>query len=792
MLLHTMGAIILAMVFFVSTQALAHADVLFEHRISDTPHPGVEYERVIRMTGNGILDIHVLTVPLNDSYLYIGPVTSQREHGLRETTTNLLSDAGAVAGINADFFGMASLYSVHFGPMAMDGQLIGLNAYTNYSRNEFAAFFLDSNNNPFFDYMQADIRFYNNGVRNVDIASFNVIGAGLDFPVIVDRQLMPNTLPLMERFSNLTKIVVQNNSITQITRGMVVVPSNGYVVVLPYNMYGSHRHLFNVGESAHLHVGNNLGIDFSRIQMAIGGGGTILAAGQTVYGSGVAPNARHPRSAVGTTRDGNYMILMVADGRNHSIGATNSDMAALLREFGAWDAMHFDGGGSSTMAVRQPDGRYSVVNTPSDGAQRRVINALGVFDSRTFEPTEIYVHVPALAQLNANPASIALFGAGQQVNLRFSGVATDGNTVPYIPVSRITEFVVEPPELGTIYNGVFTAGYGSGYILAYVEDIFTSISVTIGGSPRAADILGVERSFVGYPATYVTGGVSFESTNIRLDYDFIESNVTQAAHLAFYPGIALPAGTIALNLEMRGNGSGHWLRARVRDGAGRHHNIDFANSVDFDGWQSLTATMPAGAQGPFVLDRIYAVALRSAEASQHSLLFGRLETIVAPPAPVNVPQGQVFRDWLWADRSFTGIPAGNNFSFALPYLGYDVEYYATYQGPFAVTTMTLYGRRLGPEQWGQFLADIRSTNPSHVVILMDDDPLRGFRHSVEFDLFHEALGRLRDEGRNVFVVSATGVATAVSVRDGIRYINLARDSEYIHFRTHGSDIWWAD
>ncbi|MCL2570884.1 MAG: phosphodiester glycosidase family protein [Defluviitaleaceae bacterium] len=789
-ILHTIVALVSAVVFFASTQA-AYADVLFEHRESESLVPGVTYERVLRMTERGMLDIHVLLVPLDNPYIYIGPIASERELGLKETTTNLLAGTGAVAGINADFFGLAGNHSVHFGPMAMDGELLGLNTHTNHSRNEFATFFLDTNNNPFFEYIRADIRFYNNGARNFDIASLNVVGNELNFPVIVDRNLMVNTNPLLERFNGLVKYVVENNRITQVSRGMVVVPYNGYVFVLPGHMYESHGHLISLGDSTSLSVGNNLGIDFSRIQAAIGGGGLILNQGQTVTGAGVAPNARHPRSAIGVNRDGNQLILMVVDGRSHSIGATQNEMADLLRSFGAWDAMHFDGGGSSTMVLRKVDGSYTVANTPSDGAQRRIINALGVFDSRPFEPTAIYIHVPQMAELRANPTSVALFGSGQTATLRFSGIAADGNHVSVIPVSAV-EFTVVPSALGTVENGVFTAGSGYGHIVASVNGINTYIPVTIGGEPQPLNILGAGRSFVGYPAAYVSGEVTMEASNIRLDYDFAISAATQAAHVSLYPPVALPAGTIALNLEVRGNNSGHWLRGRVRDGAGRHHNIDFTNNINFNNWDSLTALLPSGVSGPFVLDRIYVVALSSTAAARHTLQFGRMETIVAPPIPTNVPQGPVFRDWMWAQRGFAGVPAGNNVSFALPYSGAEVEYDVRSAGGFAAVTMTLYGGRLGTDQWRNFLSDIRSTNPSNVVILMDDNPQRAFRHAMEFELFHLALEELIGEGRNVFVVSNTGANTAVVIRNGVRYINLAQGRNEVHFRTYGTQIWWTD
>jgi len=786
--LFSLAALAFAVAFLASTRT-AYADLLFEHEHREERN-GIVYERLRQMTSRGMLDIHVLVVPLDDPNIYIGPVVSQQAHGRKDTATNLLSDAQAVAGINADFFGLAGRYSVHFGPMANDGQLLGLNPNTNYERNEFAAFFLDSDGNPFFDYMRSDIRFYNNGVTNVDVASLNIIGLELRSPVIIDQRLMNNTLPLFDRFDGLTKFVVQNERVTQVSRGPVDVPANGYVLVLPSDMYSSHRHLINVGDSARLHVSNNLNIDFSRIQTAIGGGGMILSGGQTVYDRGVAPNARHPRSAIGVTQDGSQMILMVADGRTHSIGATHVEMAGLLRRFGAWDAMHFDGGGSSTMVVRDITGAYNVANTPSDGAQRRIINALGVFDRRPFVP--VYVPIPQLAELRSHPATISIFEQGQQVNLRFSGVGVDGNYVANIPLSNVTNFAVVPTSLGSVEDGVFiSTGSGSGHLVATAQGINTYVPITVGGIPRALDTVNSMPSFIGYPAAYVGGETGREGSTIWLEYGFITSSITQAAHVALYPTVALPANTVAVNMLVEGNGSGHWLRGRVRDGSGRLHNIDFVNNVDFYDWTHVTALMPAGVPGPFVLDRIYMVATSSSVTDTFRIQFGGLEALIAPAPPTNVPIGPVFRDMMQAERGFAGV-AGRDFRFALPYAGYEVEYSTVSEGPFAVTTMTLYGGRLGTEQWAQFMGDIRSTDPSYVVILMDRNPRTAFRQFMEFELMHLAMTELQAEGRMVFVVSATGGETAVHVRDGVRYINLASENEYIRFRVDGNQIRWSD
>ena len=81
---------------------------------------------------------------------------------------------------------------------------------------------------------------------------------------------------------------------------------------------------------------------------------------------------RHPRTAVAKLKDGKFLMVTV-DGRSESSGGLGlSDLAALLLEFGATDAMNLDGGGSTTMFL---DGK--VVNTPSDReGERKVSDAI--------------------------------------------------------------------------------------------------------------------------------------------------------------------------------------------------------------------------------------------------------------------------------------------------------------------------------------------------------------------------------------------------------------------------------
>ena len=63
----------------------------------------------------------------------------------------------------------------------------------------------------------------------------------------------------------------------------------------------------------------------------------------------------------------------MVDGRaTTSVGMTTSELADAVRALGAWDALNFDGGGSTTLVI---DGQ--VINKPTDATgEREVGNAL--------------------------------------------------------------------------------------------------------------------------------------------------------------------------------------------------------------------------------------------------------------------------------------------------------------------------------------------------------------------------------------------------------------------------------
>ncbi len=96
---------------------------------------------------------------------------------------------------------------------------------------------------------------------------------------------------------------------------------------------------------------------------------------------------RHPRSAVGVSRNGRYLILMTVDGRQpgYSEGTTTAETAEWMRKLGAYNALNLDGGGSTALVIEGTNGAPVLLNRPCGppvGRERRVGNHLGIFAQR--------------------------------------------------------------------------------------------------------------------------------------------------------------------------------------------------------------------------------------------------------------------------------------------------------------------------------------------------------------------------------------------------------------------------
>lgn len=106
-------------------------------------------------------------------------------------------------------------------------------------------------------------------------------------------------------------------------------------------------------------VPHHRGPDKWKMKTAVGGGPVLVQNGEIkitnneeLKFAGKAINDKHPRTAMGYTRD-HKLIILVIEGRHPGMaeGATLIQEAQLLKEIGCVEALNLDGGGSSCMLV---------------------------------------------------------------------------------------------------------------------------------------------------------------------------------------------------------------------------------------------------------------------------------------------------------------------------------------------------------------------------------------------------------------------------------------------------------
>lgn len=114
-----------------------------------------------------------------------------------------------------------------------------------------------------------------------------------------------------------------------------------------------------------------------KVQTAVGGGPVLIQNGlvhitnnEEYRFAGKAIDDRHPRTAMGYTKD-RKLIILVVEGRNPGIaeGASLKHLAELLKEIGCVEALNLDGGGSSCMIV---NGKNTIKPSDKNALQRPV------------------------------------------------------------------------------------------------------------------------------------------------------------------------------------------------------------------------------------------------------------------------------------------------------------------------------------------------------------------------------------------------------------------------------------
>ena len=356
-----------------------------------TVQDGIEYAEMTR-------EIDKVPVKMNLLRLDLTKVRLDVVHAMDaaigvEKTSSIATRHGAFAAINAGFFRLdTSIFAGDAaGVLQIDGKLLS------ETYNNRVALFISNQNNS----TQVEIGHLN--------LSDKIRIKGYDWEISgINRERKENEIIIFTpEFGRTTltnsdgaEFVVQKNRISQIIKsnGSNLIPAVGYVIsangkqgqeLLKKAKIGAKVERFTfesnsmkVSSSTSNIVNNDLPkTNFFKTEDITNGvpqlikDGKIEITWEQEKASKSFYETRHPRTAVAKLKDGKFLMITV-DGRSEASGGIGlEDLAKLLLELGATDAMNLDGGGSTTMFL---DGK--VVNKPSDkDGERRVSDAILVF-----------------------------------------------------------------------------------------------------------------------------------------------------------------------------------------------------------------------------------------------------------------------------------------------------------------------------------------------------------------------------------------------------------------------------
>ncbi|MDA0181545.1 phosphodiester glycosidase family protein [Solirubrobacter phytolaccae] len=358
----------------------ARAQVLPALDTSEQVGPDITLRHLQYPAAGGWVDAYVLRADLARPDVKLDllhpPVIAQGQ-----VLSEQAKSAGAMAGVNADFFDINNSYASQ-GFEVKDGAL-------RKTSTPAAAGSLASVITTAGKALQTQLAFAGsitaNGGTLASLAGVNTYATTADGIVQFTPQwgTYSRARPTSGASSTAEVLVRAGKvvSVSTTTPGAGAIPADGFYLV-GRGAGATSLASLQVGDAVSVTAGVTTAGGES-VRLAVSGGAAILRDGivQTVpsdaFGDPLNPN---PRTAIGFDRDATHVYLAVVDGRRSGFpGISQSQLGALLAASGAWNAQNLDGGGSSELLARAAgQATPAIRNVPSDGRERTDANGIGL------------------------------------------------------------------------------------------------------------------------------------------------------------------------------------------------------------------------------------------------------------------------------------------------------------------------------------------------------------------------------------------------------------------------------
>lgn len=444
--------------------------------------PGVSYDRWALATPAGPLVVHVTTVSLGDPHVALAvAMHHDAVTGTDEALSSIADRAHAEAAINADYFDINGS-GAPLNVVAIGGRFL-------HQPDGAAAFVVGQDGGVSIGPVTLRATLTDSMGETLQANAVNDWGANDGLSLVTPEFGIDGSADV--------EVVLAPNGPTSY-RVAAVDAGPAHLVPLTPGEFGLvARGAEQVGRLMPFRPGDVVTLEFestpASIASAVGGGPLLLRHGGVVDDPAApAPEesaVRYPVTGAGVSSDGSTLWLIVVDGRAPatSAGITRPMLAALLAAFGASDAMAFDSGGSTEMAIRHlGDASTSVANVPSDGRERSIADALLVLNTATPGPI-----AQALVRSGGGVTAVL---AGSTV--RFTAAAVDAEMQPVAVAPGLVGFSGDAPAVASIdASGLLSAlSPGRVDVTARVGTVpSTPVPIDVVASPDALSISGYER-----------------------------------------------------------------------------------------------------------------------------------------------------------------------------------------------------------------------------------------------------------------------------------------------------------
>ncbi len=355
-------------------------DELLAKSLSIPLAPGVSFERRSALTTEGWVGLSIIRIDLTSPYVTVSPALAGDALTTPAKATEIADAAGLIAAVNGDFFD-AGVTSAPLSLLIADGQLI------RSPRNDpdFASMAIAGDTGIMGSWTWSG-QLLGPGGLSIPISAVNEVSVPANGAVLYTSHWSWQRNPPT---NGVTCIAIRDGIVESRIAGWprptpstTPAESSAPIYLALRGSAAASAESLSVGDA--VEISGQLRPDAEGIIAAFSGKPVLLRDGAVAPDlwkhTGIQSLFAAPRSAAGLTQDGRTLLLVVADGRQSiARGLTLSELAALMRSLGAWNALNLDGGGSSSAVVRSPfSGEVVLANRPSGATQRPVPYVVGV------------------------------------------------------------------------------------------------------------------------------------------------------------------------------------------------------------------------------------------------------------------------------------------------------------------------------------------------------------------------------------------------------------------------------